>query len=107
MINTQPVGAVGDVPGGIEGQERAFGQGIEVDLVGGIARAVVVGMGAVEVKDGRNAALGEVVVVAALVIVIGIVGRVVFVIGKILTNKRLMQFAPHLNVKRELRGFSR
>ena len=57
-----------------------FGHFFKIDFIGRIAGAVVIGMGAIEVKNGRNALFGKIVVIRTVVITIGIFFIVVFIV---------------------------
>jgi hypothetical protein len=58
----EPIRAVGGFPGQVERELGAFGQYLVIEFVGGIGWAVVVGMGTVEIENGRNAFFCKIVV---------------------------------------------
>src|SRR3546814_728389 len=79
-IHDEPFVAVGDFPCGMENQPGALGKQLEVNLIYGICRCMVVGMQATEVENYRDAAFRKVILVRPVVDAHGVFRVIIHVV---------------------------
>ena len=82
FVHKKAVWAVRQVPSSVKSEFGPFFQHIKIDFIRCVGGPVVIVVRAIEKEDHRDPVLRKIVVVAALIIVVRIVGRIVFVVER-------------------------